>query len=145
MTQTIIVGVDQSEPARAAARTAARLSQALGAELLVVTAYGKYEFEVIDPTADDVYVTTHDLALAVADEIVADLRTAHPGLDVSSVAVGGKPGEALVTVAERHDAGVIVIGNRRVQGLARVFGSIARDVAAHASCDVYVVNTQSHR
>ena len=143
MAQTIIVGVDHTEPAKAAARTAGRLAQALGAELVVVTAYGKYEFEALDSTAEDIYISTQDLALTVADEAVAELKSTYPEVIVTSVAAAGKPGEALVTVADRHDADVIVIGNKRVQGIARVFGSIARDVAAHASCDVYVVNTQS--
>ena len=145
MAQTIIVGVDNTEPAMAAARTAGRLAQALGAELVVVTAYGKYEFEALDSTAEDIYVSTPDLALAVADEAVAELKSTYPEVIVTSVAATGKPGEALITVADRHDADVIVIGNKRVHGIARVFGSIASHVAAHASCDVYVVNTQSRR
>ena len=143
MAQTIIVGVDHTEPAKAAARTAGRLAQALDAELVVVTAYGKYEFEALDSTAEDIYISTQDLALTLADEIVMELKSAYPEVTVTSVAATGKPGVALVTVADRHDADVIVIGNKRVQGIARVFGSVARDVAAHASCDVYVVNTKS--
>lgn len=45
--------------------------------------------------------------------------------------------------AEELDAEIIVIGNKRVQGIARILGSIARDVAAHAPCDVYVAHTHS--
>ena len=114
-----------TEPAKAAARTAGRLAQALGAELVVVTAYGKYEFEALDSTAEDIYVSTPDLALAVADEAVAELKSTYPEVIVTSVAAAGKPGEALITVADRHDADVIVIGNKGVHGIARVFGSIA--------------------
>jgi nucleotide-binding universal stress UspA family protein len=43
--------------------------------------------------------------------------------------------------ARRLEARMIVVGNRRVQGAARVLGSIASDVAKHAPCDVYIANT----
>src|SRR5690606_28369663 len=44
------------------------------------------------------------------------------------------------------DASLIVVGNKRVQGVAgRVLGSIARDVAAHASCDVYIAHTHTRK
>ena len=40
-----------------------------------------------------------------------------------------------------RDADVIVVGNKRVQGVSRILGSIARYVAAHAPCDVYIAHT----
>ena len=43
--------------------------------------------------------------------------------------------------AARIDASMIVVGNRRVQGKARVLGSIATDVTRTAPCDVLVVDT----
>ena len=36
---------------------------------------------------------------------------------------------------------MIVVGNKRVQGLARVLGSVASAVAQHAPCDVYIAKT----
>ena len=143
--QTIIVGVDQSEGAMAAARKAARLAWGLGAELAVVTAFGKYEFEAVGSTEDEVYITSEEIALAVADAVAANLKGEYPDVVMTTIAAAGKPGDALVAVADRHDADVIVVGNKRVQGIARVFGSIAHQVEAHASCDVYVANTQSRR
>ena len=50
----------------------------------------------------------------------------------------------LVSEADRLEARLIVVGNRRVQGPARILGSIARTVAANASCDVYVANTRQN-
>jgi nucleotide-binding universal stress UspA family protein len=38
---------------------------------------------------------------------------------------------------------MIVVGNRRVQGISRVLGAIATDVARRASCDVLISDTTS--
>jgi nucleotide-binding universal stress UspA family protein len=43
--------------------------------------------------------------------------------------------------AARLEASVIVVGNKRVQGAARVLGSIAGDVAKRAPCNVFIVHT----
>ena len=40
---------------------------------------------------------------------------------------------------------MIVVGNRRVQGVSRVLGSIASDVLRRAPCDVLIVNTTGDR
>ncbi len=143
MARSIVVGVDQSETAAEAAQTAAYLARSLGLELVVVTGYGKHGYESYDDGSTKVYVATEDAAAAVADGVIEGLRRDYPDVTMSSVAASGKPGQALVTVAERHDAQVIVVGNKRVQGVRRVFGSIAHDVASHAPCDVYIAHTQS--
>lgn len=143
MEKSIVVGVDDSTTARAAARTAADLAAALGAELLVVTAYGKYKFEPVDADVDNMYITTEALARTVADAAIAELAAAFPRLTITPISAAGRPGDALVSVAERHNSELIVVGNKRVQGIARVFGSIARHVATHAPCDVYIANTHT--
>ena len=56
-------------------------------------------------------------------------------------AASGSPAAALVRAAREMDAEMIVVGNKRVQGFTRVLGSIARDVIAHAPCDVHVAYT----
>jgi len=43
--------------------------------------------------------------------------------------------------ATRLEARTIVVGNRRVQGVTRVLGSIAADVTKHAPCDVLIANS----
>ena len=60
---------------------------------------------------------------------------------VASSPVQGKPATAFVDEAIRLDARLIVVGNRRVQGVGRILGSVASSVAAHAPCDVYIVKT----
>jgi nucleotide-binding universal stress UspA family protein len=60
---------------------------------------------------------------------------------IESSPIQGKPADALVEEAKRLGADLIVVGNRRVQGIGRVLGSVATDVAHHAPCDVYIVKT----
>jgi len=138
MTKTIITGVDGSKPAHAAALTAARLADALGVTLYVVSAF--------DPTAHrDAKDAGFDPSLA-AERISADsaaaLQRAYPGLKVLSRAIAGsKPAEALLQVAEGLGADMIVVGNKRVKGLGRLLGSIASEVAAKANCDVHIAHT----
>jgi nucleotide-binding universal stress UspA family protein len=60
---------------------------------------------------------------------------------VTSSSVLGKPATVIVEEAERRGATLIVVGNRGMQGLGRVPGSVASWVAHHAPCDVYVVKT----
>ena len=144
--KTIVTGVDGSATAMAAAERAVMLANALGARLHVVSAYGKFEQETVKIGSDTMFLSSERDAEDVAEKVAATRRMANPGLEVTSGAAEGKPGEALVAAAEAQGADLIVVGNKRVQGIAgRVLGSIARDVAAHASCDVYVAHTHERK
>lgn len=144
MSRTIVTGVDGSESAARAARTAAELANALGAKLHVLSAYGKYEVDTFSSGQEEIVFTSVKDAERTAESTVIDLRRDFPGLTITSAPSEGKPGEALVKAAERLNADLIVVGNKRVQGIARVLGSVARDVAAHAPCDVYVAHTHGN-
>jgi len=141
MVTRIIVGVDGSDTAAAAAKKAAALAAATGAQLDVAVAYGKLEVERIDAGGEEFIYSNENEAKALAAEVARGLKADHPDLQVTPRAVGGKPAEALVDAARDHGADLIVVGNKRVQGLARVLGSIAADVARHADCDVYIAHT----
>ncbi len=145
MTKTIVVGVDDSETATAAARKAAELAQAFGGALHVLSAYGKFESETFRSGSEEIRFTSEKDAQNVASSVVARLRRDFPDIELTSSPLEGQPGEALVQAAERLGADIIVVGNKRVQGIARVLGSVARDVAAHAPCDVYVAHTHQRR
>ena len=57
--------------------------------------------------------------------------------------MAGDPADALVTVAERVHAQVIVIGNRGMTGVRRfVLGSVPNKVSHHSPCDVLIVNRE---
>ncbi|TIC82747.1 universal stress protein [Nocardioides sp. GY 10127] len=143
MFNVIVVGVDGSETAEAAARRAAELALATDSTLEIVSAYDGYEVRKVD-APEEFHVTSEDDAQTVAGRLAARFTAEMPGLKVTSSPVDGKPGEALAQRATELDAGLIVIGNKRVQGMARVFGNVAAAVAAKAPCDVYVVHTHGN-
>jgi nucleotide-binding universal stress UspA family protein len=145
MSEPIVTGVDGSETAARAARAAARMASALDAELVVVCAYRRLEVERVQAGAEEFIFSTDDAAERVAEKVVRELVAEHPGLRARAATEQGKPDDALVRVADRVGAQLIVVGNKRVQGVARVLGSVAAGVAQRAPCDVYVANTTQPR
>ena len=139
--EIVVVGVDGSETAAKAAGRAAALAAGLGGSLVVVNAFEASGGQPHDYPSDLPPFSVHDSAEAIARQAVDVLRRDFPDLEMSAQAELGKPAEVLVGLAEKLSASVIVVGNKRVQGIARVLGSIARDVAQHAPCDVFVVHT----
>lgn len=137
----ILTGVDTSETALEAARKAAEIAVAFGAELKVVSAYGKFEREKISLGSEDYEFSTEQDALTISRRVVDLLVQEFPGVKADAVASVGKPAEVLTELAGQIEADLIVVGNKRVQGITRVLGSIARDITTQAPCDVYVVNT----
>ncbi|PRB40751.1 universal stress protein [Arthrobacter sp. MYb23] len=139
MTGVVIVGVDGSETAMRAAKAAQQLAIGLGANLRVVSAFDSNRTEVVEIGTDKWIVSDAAEAEAVARAVAE--RLTDDRLEVTYSAARGKPGEALVKEAEIQDARLIVVGNRRMQGLGRVLGSVANTVAHTAPCDVYIAKT----
>lgn len=139
MTGIIVVGVDGSETAMRAAETARGLAVSLGATLHVVSAFDSDRTEVYGSGSDRWIVSDAGEAEKVAKDVAARLNS--EGLKVTYASARGKPAEALIREAERFDARMIVVGNRRMRGLGRVLGSVANSVAHNAPCDVYIAKT----
>jgi nucleotide-binding universal stress UspA family protein len=139
MAGVVVVGVDGSESSGKAARRAAEMAAALGAALHVVTAYEGTDPEVIEVGSDVWMISSGDEANTMLDGVVAELR----GIvdTITTDALEGKPADILVSEAEQMEATLIVVGNRRVQGIGRLLGSVATSVLHHAPCDVLVVKT----
>lgn len=144
MFNTVITGVDGTDTAYNAARRAAEIALATDATLRVVAAYGKYEVKRLDEPEDFLFTTASE-ALEIVDDATQALLDEFPGLGVEGSTAESKPGTALVQSAVDLDADLIVIGNKRAQGPARILGSVAREVTAKAPCDVYVVMTHRRR
>jgi nucleotide-binding universal stress UspA family protein len=140
--QTIIVGVDQSDTARRAAFAAAKLASSCGKSLHVVMA-------VSNRKAVDVAVGGSDRwhldSLTNAEQFLDALISELPAASVTRAVSLQDPATALCEEAERLEAEMIVVGNRRVQGAARLLGAVATDVARRAPCDVLITNTTSAR
>jgi len=153
MTRTILTGVDSSATALKAAKKAAVLADAFSSELHVISAFRVNTVSTIrslQKTHDREHVNAAyreatnqqaQQAGALASTVAKKLQSDFPELKIISKGVEGEPGEALVREAEKIDADIIVVGNKRVQGPARILGSIARTVASEANCDLHVVHT----
>ncbi|MGO4586402.1 universal stress protein [Arthrobacter sp. 2RAF6] len=138
MSGIIVVGVDGSATARKAAEAARDLATAIGATLHVVSAFDSDRSEVFGIGSNKWLVSDADkaehVARTVADTVGGDIK-------ITYSAVSGRPADALIREANRKEARIIVVGNRRMQGIGRVLGSVANNVAHNAPCDVYIANT----
>ena len=139
MANVILVGVDGSETSRKAARVAAELAASTGATLHVLSAFDKANVETVTEGYDTWVVTSADGAEATAARVAEELKEIAP--NVESSPLYGKPADALVEEAKRLQARLIVVGNKRMQGVSRVLGSVANSVSHNAPCDVYIVKT----
>ena len=139
--ELIIVGVDGSETAARAAERAAHLAVSLDAQLVVLSAFSQTGGAQVEDTGDSINYTANDVARQIAERAIDDLRSRFPDLRAMARAEYGAVADVLVKVAEEDGASLIVVGNKRVQGVKRFLGSIAASVAHHAPCDVYVAHT----
>ena len=135
----IIVGVDGSETARAAAIEATELANHLKRPLHIVTSMTRNTTREVQGGGSEKW---HFDSIGIAEEslkaLVGELKIKVP---VTHAVVMNDPASGLCDEAVRLSASMIVIGNKRVQGAARVLGSIAGDVAKRAPCNVYIVHT----
>lgn len=132
----IVVGVDGSETAKRAARRAATLASASGVGLHLVTTVRK-SAKTVRGSAESWQIDS----LSEGEQLLASLRVSLPCGTITTSVQHGDAAEVLCGEAERLDASMIVVGNRRVQGVSRVLGAIATQVARHAPCDVLIANT----
>ena len=102
----IVVGVDGSEPAHRALRWAAAAASAFGGRLVVVHAVGLLEGAG--------YTGAFDLESTLA-EVAGDVGDA--------VREPGPPDQALLRVAVREPADLVVVGHRGIGGSQQFLGS----------------------
>jgi nucleotide-binding universal stress UspA family protein len=135
----IIVGVDGSATARKAAVAAAEVATNFNKPLHLVTSMNRNSSREVHGGGSESW---HIDSISVAEELLkalaGELKTTTP---VTHAVVMSDPAGALCDEATRLEATMIVVGNKRVQGAARVLGSIAGDVAKHAPCNVLIVHT----
>src|SRR4051812_24308798 len=113
MSDTIVVGVDGSDTAGKAAQVAAKLAAATGASLHLVTAYKEAISGTVAAGSDAFYYSSDEEARSVAS--AEAIKVGVTG--VTFAVVHDKPGDALISEAKRLDASLIVVGNRRMQGI----------------------------
>lgn len=140
----IIVGYDGSDIAARAVVEAAVLARATGAAIDIVTVVNEDRLRQGMITAD-AQERLKQRAAAQAERLLTTdewgLADRLEGVATKVEILPGAPAERLVRHAETIDADLIVVGNRRVQGLNRILGSVAIAVLRHAHCSVYVAHT----
>lgn len=142
MTNIVITGVDGTDTATQAAKRAAKIAIAFQSSLHIVSAFGPSEQRILrDGEGGRLVIDLQDKYEQYVADAAKIIEAAFPDLEVSTAVVNDTAANALASEAERLNAELIVVGNKRVQGPARILGSVARNVAANARCDVYVVNT----
>jgi nucleotide-binding universal stress UspA family protein len=137
----ILVGIDGSPSALAAARWAAREAVVRRAPIRLVYAFGWMPVHDADdpvqivPDARDALRRTAEERLAAAAAQVAEVA---PDVEVSQEVTTGMPAALLVSLSA--EAQLAVVGHRGLGGFAGlVIGSVGTALAAHAACSVVVV------
>lgn len=136
--KNIVVGYDGSETAGRAVDEAATLARGLGARLHVI--------HIVDNDRLRQGMVTTDIVQDVTDAALESNQAllgsdALDGVDAQAEVLHGPPSRTMIKYADSVEADLIVVGNRRVQGLERLLGSVSVDVLRHAPCSVYVAHT----
>jgi nucleotide-binding universal stress UspA family protein len=143
----ILLAIDGSEQARAAAEAAAEISASTGSGLHVV---------FVMPAPDHLYghhVYSGELKESVREQAEDDVRTfldeqvgwleEHGGKVEDKHMAVGRPDAEIVNLAEEVGAGLTVVGSRGLGGVRRsLMGSVSDSVVRHAHGPVLVVRSE---
>ena len=143
MAEQIVVGTDGSETAKVAVSEAVRLAKSLGAGVHLVSGYKPLRGAKIAGApegAAKVWAPLPDANVeAILSEAAAGIRM--QDVQVETHAVEEEPADALLNVADKVGASMIVVGSRGMHGARRVLGSVPNAVSHKASCNVLIVST----
>jgi nucleotide-binding universal stress UspA family protein len=138
--KTIVVGYDETEPAKRALARAAELATAFDSRLIVTSvarllvggavAHGGGPIDPLDEPE------LHREALDHAETFLTE-RGIHGQYEV----LLGDPASSIVDLAEKRGADLIVVGTHEPGFLERLMGlSVSDAVEHHAHCDVLIVH-----
>lgn len=140
MYKAIVVGTDGSDTAAIAVERAGEIARLSGARLHVVSSYHPVTPQVAGRApAGEFRVAPDFKADAVLDRATNKLRA--EGVEVETHGPKGDPADALIEVAAREDADLIVLGSVGMQGARRILGSVPNKVSHRSPCDVLIVQT----
>lgn len=137
-TGPVVVGIDDSVPAREAARLAFEAAEVRGVKLIVVNAwdfgpYDAFNAEIWDRSMKEI---TEGLTEMVQD-LVAPEKQAHPNVEVEVRVVRGRPEQAIIEASK--GAGLVVVGSRGRGGFTGLLlGSTSKHVLREAHAPVVV-------
>lgn len=142
----IVVGTDGSDTAAQAVRQAIELAKISNAQLEIVSAFQPVPRRRVESEQSEAPVDVqHEFGPRedvnfVLDAAAAEARKA--GVEVQTHAIEADPADAILNIAEKFDADLIVVGNKGMTGARRYFlGSVPNNVSHHAPCSVIIVRT----
>ena len=138
--ERIVVGVDGSATARMAAEAAADMARRYERPLHLVMAVPRVVHDATAVGGEVFRVSSSELAEQQLLQLAGELRGT-PRLSITTAVVVDDPATALCNEARSFDASVIVVGNKRTQGVTRFLGSVAGGVVKSAPCAVHIVHT----
>ncbi len=139
----ILLAIDGSESAEAAAKAASELAQKTDSELHVM----HVDIDVPNFMAD-VEIDPDRISQAARDLVQAQVRRIEDagGFVTESHLRAGNEAEEIVILSESQNVGLVVIGSRGQSNWKRaVMGNVAEDVVRHAHCPVMVVREEEPR
>jgi nucleotide-binding universal stress UspA family protein len=137
--KTIVVGYDESEPARRALERTAQLATAFGSKVIVTSvaralvpaaSHGLGPMDPVDPVEDHDEQLRHAATFLAASGVQGEYET---GL--------GEPIHEILRIAGERNADLIVVGTREPGLISRILGlSVSGGVQRRARCDVLIVH-----
>ena len=125
--RTIVVGTDGSPTASVAVEVAQALAKRLRGRLVLVGALDAYGI-----TRQPLQAALYEAAEAARAKKV----------DATAELIEGTPGESILAAAIKHDADLIVVGNRGMGQATRFrLGSVPDWIAHDSPCDLLIVDT----
>jgi nucleotide-binding universal stress UspA family protein len=143
MIKTVAVGTDGSDTAAKAVEFAIDMAERYEAKIVFLSAYkassdASQKREARDAPEDVQwqFSNSEDVDPALSD---AEETAKERGLDAKTEAKEGEPSKVLVELADKHNADVLVIGNKGMD--RKVLGSVPNTVSHKAPCSVVIVKT----
>jgi nucleotide-binding universal stress UspA family protein len=141
----IVVGTDGSATAQRAVGKACAWAKAVGAELLIVSAYNNRAPGGVagaGVSLDSGWVAAaHTVAEKCAQGAAEEAR-AFGVATVTPLAIAGDPADVLIKATVEQGADLLVVGSKGMQSTARfLLGPIANKVSRKVPCDLLVVET----
>jgi nucleotide-binding universal stress UspA family protein len=145
MAESIVVGTDGSDTAKRAVDEAIRLATALGAELHVVSAFEPLRGSRVagaPRAAAEIWAPLPDAQVErILGEAAAVIRAR--GVTCHTHAAEQDPADAVLDVASKVGARMIVVGSKGMHGASRfVLGNVPNRISHKAGCSVLIVSTE---
>lgn len=144
MDDLIVVGTDGSDTAAEAVEEAVRIAKALEADVHVVSAFEPLRGARVTgaPEGAAKVWAPHpdDQVESILSQAAAAIRLA--GVNVTTHAVREDPADALLSVADKVGATLIVVGSKGMHGARRLaLGNVPNQISHKARCNVLIVAT----